>query len=80
MTKQQRGWGIVNRSNALYFGWSITRCCAIAQHVHDRSKVGEPQPSQLAYDGLDELQKRAWERCRRNGDRAVKVTISWSKP
>jgi hypothetical protein len=53
---------------------------AIAQHVHDRHEIGEPQPSRYAFGSLNEQQRKVWQRCRRKGDRAVKVTISWSEP
>lgn len=76
--RKQTGWAVVGR-HGLYVDWRRTRNAMIAQHVHDICFRGEEQPSEFVHGRkLDPLQSERWKRCRRNGDRAVKVTISWN--
>lgn len=78
MTKnKQIGWAIAGE-HGLYVDWRQTRLAMIAQHVSDRCFVGEERPSEFVNGcKLDPLQNERWKRCRRQGDRAVKVTITW---
>lgn len=74
---KESGWAIVG-NHGLYVDWRPSRVSAIAQHVHDCCRIDEERPSEFTTGrSLDPLQKERWQRCRSNGDRAVKVTISW---
>jgi len=77
LSNQQNGWAIVG-NHGLYTDWRPRRCDMIAKRVHDQTWVNEDAPSEFC-DGarLDAFQSDRWARCRANGDRAVKVTISW---
>lgn len=73
-------WAIVGNCG-LYVGQELTRAAAIAKHVHDGRLFGEPEVSRWAIHGILSPDQRAiWRRCRKNGDRAVKVTITWDEP
>ena len=66
MTGSESGWAITGRLG-LYTGWWFTRRDAIRAHVHDKLIVPCPQFSTV---------QDAWKHCRKNGDRAVKVTVT----
>lgn len=65
------GWAIIGK-HGLYVGWHQTRRQMIAEHVGDLHGV-----SRFAGRGLDESQLAAWRECQKNGDRAIKVSISY---
>jgi len=72
-------WGIVGKYG-LYIGQWQSRKDAIAAHVYETRHIDEKPTSQFVFGGaLDELQRRRWDRCKRNGDRAVKLQISWAE-
>lgn len=76
-TGKQIGWAIIGKSG-LYVDWRQTRLGMIAKHVHDKCGCNEEQPSEfVSHRKLDPLQRERWERCRSQGDKAVKVTITW---
>jgi len=70
--RYEMGWAIVGR-HGLYVGWHRVRREMIAEHVGDIHGVSSFTTSR----GLDESQMSAWRACQRNGDRAVKVMISY---
>jgi hypothetical protein len=76
--KSEAGWAIVGNCG-LYVGWHRSRSQTIAQHVSDlwsgRGGFGEISPYGSR---LDDQQKLAWAKCKANGDRAVKVTITYT--
>jgi hypothetical protein len=61
--KRERGWAIVNDECGFYVGWHHSRNGAIGEHVN-------------CLRGSEETASETWARCRRNGDRAVKITIA----
>ena len=79
MRNLQTGWAIIGLYG-LYIGWAQTRKAMIAEHVHNKCRATEEQPSQFATSALDPLQRERWKRCQAEGDRAVKVTITWDDP
>lgn len=80
MKRTRNGWAIAN-SSGLYTGWHFTRAAAIAEHVHDMRRLDDPPVSRFAIRGrLDNEQREQWSRAKRLGDRAVRVTITYSFP
>lgn len=73
----EKGWAIESIFSDLYLGWSMTRIGAIANHVHDRGDKFE-RPSRFAFGNLNDVQRKIWLQCKKRGDRAVKVTLTWS--
>jgi hypothetical protein len=67
--KQYIRWAIIGESG-LYVGQCLTKRDAIAEHVATRNKALS------AFAPLDDAQLAEWNRCKKNGDRAVKVTIT----
>lgn len=69
-------WVIV-RSVGLYTGQKLTRADMIAEHVSalwsNRSGFGELSE----FGGLSPEKRKAWELCKRNGDRCVRATVSY---
>jgi hypothetical protein len=61
----------------LYVGQTLTRLDAIAEHVWSYNKELHDRGIRWARGGLDPIQKAEWERCRKRGDRAVKVKITY---
>ena len=75
----EKRWVIVG-VHGLYIDQRMTRAEAIAAHVHAyRGCDGIPEDiSEFAYGGgLDATQRAAWARLKRQGDRAVRATISF---
>ena len=72
-------WGIVY-ADGLYVGQWLTRAAAIAEHSAKARRMDEPETSQFVWGGLSDDQREAWERCRKRGDRAVKLTITYDCP
>ena len=68
--KTESGWAIASHFG-LYIGWHMTRIAAIRDHIADKYDIGH------RYGRLTEAQKRAWQRCRKEGDRAVRVTLTY---
>jgi hypothetical protein len=68
---KETGWSIAG-PYGLYVGWWMTRTAAIRAHVSQKLGVGGLSGP------LTPRQKEAWQSCRRAGDRAVKVMISYS--
>lgn len=66
----ETGWAIAGRYG-LYVGWWMSRNAAIRDHVVDLLNVGQksgrPTPAQM----------QGWKKLRKNGDRAVKVRITY---
>jgi hypothetical protein len=72
----QEGWAIAGELG-LYTGWWQTRNDAIAAHVRDlRSVIDARRPR----SNLTVEQAREWSACKKNGDRAVRVTITFTQP
>ncbi len=70
----EKGWAICGYYG-LYHGWHKNRAQAIAEHVADKMLGGWPA---FALNGkLSDQQREAWGKCRRRGDRAVKIKISY---
>lgn len=67
----QLGWAIAGE-HGLYIGWQFTRGEAIAEHVN--AKLGT---TTRAFGGLTPRQSAEWKRCRRKGDRAIRVAIRY---
>lgn len=67
-------WGIVG-VNGLYTGQWLTRRDAIAGHTAALAFVDEPEVSEFVSGALTPEHKRIWARCRKNGDRAVRLHI-----
>lgn len=70
MKKDYIRWAIAGESG-LYVDQRLSRVEAIANHVRDLYGVPHTHGR-----GLDTDQLKAWERCKRNGDRAVKVRMT----
>ena len=70
MTKSTTMWAIIG-NYGLYTGTWFTRKEAIREHCHENLII----PSTLHPD----IQS-AWRRCQKNGDKAVKVKITWKEP
>lgn len=68
-------WFIVGRYG-LYYGGRGTRRAAISEHVN---AVDEDcyHAAHSAWNSLSDLQRKAWKKCKKNGDRAVKATVAW---
>jgi hypothetical protein len=74
-------WAVIDKTGHLYvFSIAATRSMAIAHHVYctTTTTAGQEQPSQYAWRKLDELQRERWKVAQKRGERAVKVTVSWS--
>ena len=63
----------------LYSGTSFSRAQAIADHLADTVLGGWPAFARSGSRGcgLSKEQREAWENRRRNGDRAIKVRITY---
>lgn len=69
------GWAITGDCG-IYVGWWQTRAQAIAEHVVQVRHSSEPEPRAFFHErGLTPQHKKIWERCKRNGDRCIKVEI-----
>lgn len=66
----EKGWGIAG-SFGLYVGWHMTRAAAIRDHVVELLGIGQK------LGPLTAAQKRAWKEMQKEGDRAVKVTVTY---
>lgn len=77
MAKPVIRWAIIG-SCGLYTGQWFRRIDAIAQHASMKQRIGEPGLSRFPCGprGLDDRQQAGWKRCRKNGDRAVKIKIT----
>lgn len=69
---KEKGWAIAS-DTGLYVGWSMTRKEAIAEHIN---ALFETRGS--GWGALTAEQRKFWRQQQRKGDRAVKVTISYS--
>lgn len=69
-TKEYVRWSIIGE-NGLYVDQRLTRVDAIVKHVSDLYGVNGWSIGR----GLTTEQLEAWNKCRANGDRAVKVRI-----
>lgn len=67
-------WFIVGR-HGLYVGGRGSRREAIREHVNALDEGCYKAPR--AWGALSAMQRKVWKRCRRDGDRAVKATVSW---
>lgn len=70
---KEHGWAIVGEYG-LYVGWCRTRLDAISEHIH---AYNDELPFRAWGNKLCPKQKAEWERRKRAGDRAVKVTITY---
>lgn len=67
--RTETGWAIsYNNEGELYTGWWQTR--AMAEQAHSADFIMEPNPTILRC-------RREWKRRYANGDRAVKIKITW---
>jgi hypothetical protein len=64
-------WAIVGR-HGLYTGQSLTRRGAIQNHVR-YFWPGFPKTPP------DDITRKLWATCRKRGDRAVKVAVTWEE-
>jgi hypothetical protein len=74
-------WAIVGM-HGLYVGTWYRRIDAIAAHAHDMRLHVEPETPRypaLGFRKLSPEQKTIWRRCKHDGDRAVKVTVTWGE-
>ena len=67
---QQIGYAIAGKCG-LYVGWWLRRVEAIAKHVSDLYGCS----GFVMGRSLTTEQRDAWEKCKRRGDRAVRVQI-----
>lgn len=66
-------WAVKSTHFGFYCGTALLRREMIAKHIDGMWRF-HPTNSQ-GYDPLTKAQKEDWERCRRNGDRVVKVRL-----
>ncbi len=72
--------GIYGRETLLYTDQQLTRSAAIAEHVSAlwSGRDGLPEISPFVLGRvLDRYQRKAWRRCKKNGDRAVLATVCY---
>lgn len=69
---KEKGWAIAS-DTGLYIGWSMTRNEAIAEHINALYGVRG-----RGWETLTDVQRKFWQQQKRRGDRAVKVTISYT--
>lgn len=75
MKQTSTGWAIAGE-HGLYVGWHFRRLDMIAEHVRDVRHRSEPETSGFAVGGrLTAAQAKIWARCKRAGDKAVKIKI-----
>jgi hypothetical protein len=74
MAKETR-WVIVGE-NGLYTGQWLTRREAVIAHSALMRSIDDPELSQHAWT-LSTAHREVWNRLRRQGDRAVKATITY---
>jgi hypothetical protein len=67
----ERGWAIVGTSG-LYTGWWQTRAEAITGYL-----IGYSGGNAAHSEGISGEHRKEWERCKRRGDRCVKVKITY---
>ena len=78
VTKTEQAWAIAH-PRGLYIGTHKTRAQMIAEHVHFM-RLSSETPTKInpgLGSALDADQKERWKRYRKNGDRAVKVTLTY---
>lgn len=63
---KETGWAITGKYG-LYIGWWQRRRDAIEAHVRDKVICGASK------DPVNDI----WKMCQKNGDRAVKVTVTY---
>ncbi len=68
--KRETGWAVAG-TRGLYYGWWSSRVAAIQAHIDALYGYSERRIG-LSYD-----QREAWKKCKRKGDRTVRVTISY---
>lgn len=71
-------WAVIGNAG-LYIGQWLTKGDAISHHLEVRYGLS------LHRNAIGRLvfgpeQAKAWARCKKTGDRAVKVTITWEEP
>jgi hypothetical protein len=78
MMAEVKRWVIVGECG-LYVGQEQTRESMIARHVSQlfSETDGFPRLSEFAWGGLNAYQRRAWELCKRRGDRCQRVNIPY---
>ena len=74
--QQERMWMIVG-SRGLYTGSWLTRIEAIEHHIRARQAVNFSTAVVRNRPLLTKHGRDAWACLRREGDRAVRVTVSW---
>lgn len=76
--KEEIRWGIVG-NHGLYVGQYFTRADAIIAHSATRARdVPEYEKLKRSWHVTDR-HRQIWRKCRRNGDRAVKLRICWDE-
>lgn len=69
----ENGWAICS-GDGLYVGWQMSRAEAIAEHVSALYGTAGRGLSGLCHE-----QVVAWKKCKKRGDRAVKIKIIYSR-
>lgn len=71
--KREVGWAVAG-NHGLYVGWSLRRVNAICEHVN----AFDPElPAYTTHRYLSLAQKKQWAKCKRRGDRVVKVELRY---
>ena len=69
----EHGWAIANETTGLYIGWHMTRNDAIGEHVSQTTGIGVHSLGRR----LNNVQSGLWKTLKKNGDRAVKIKITY---
>lgn len=72
MTERNTFWAIRNDSLGFHCGTWLTRIEAIAGHVDGRYRFHKRE---IFIRHLSKEQTQDWQKCRRTGDRAVRVVV-----
>lgn len=77
MTKAKKRTAKVHRET----GWGIVGNCGLyADHTMLRRQAIKKHAEIMRMPDDDRTTKELWRECRRNGDRCVKLNITWSEP
>lgn len=69
--KRENGWAIAG-PHGLYTGWWQTRAQAICGHL-----IGYHGGNAAATRGLTDAERQRWKRRKADGDRCVRVTLTY---
>lgn len=75
----EKFWAIKHPEHGFYCGTWLTRVEAIAAHVNGRFSWFATEDRPAYGTALSKAQLADWNRCKRAGDRAVRVTVRLSE-